>query len=265
MDNKNLKYAAIGVGALAVVGGIYYMFFSSSEETKEEVAQSDEMTYDKLKEQMIAEISTKKGVTKMDGGKLSEEFLLNVFYILTKYTALAKTTEDSDSFNKRIEALKNDNHAEYEKLRKEHDLEENTRMQELQSKVFTEFDTTEQEYMVSFQSNARSPPFLLKMQQLQNQVVEEVQKRNPEEGLPEGLTKEKSMEIRDFARSKTQSMVQDLQRKHPNQAEFNERFMFEVSKLDDIIFLTYGFKNTDVLKAFQKYNLIPNQGQQMGL
>lgn len=31
---------------------------------------------------------------------------------------------------------------------------------------------------------------------------------------------------------------------------------FEIAKLDDIIYLQYEYKNTEVIKAFEKYNLL---------
>lgn len=210
----------------------------------------------------LAEIKSKNTIAKKDGAKINGEFILNVFYVLTKYTALSKLIENEESFNQRIEALREGNDEEYERLRRETDNDENNKMQQLQDIAMADFDTNEQEYVNGYQSNLMQQSFIIKMQTLQQEIVNDLS-RPGDNDIPEELTKEKAIEIRDFAKTETQKTLMQLQSTMTNQAEFQEKFMFEVSKLDDIIFIKYGFKNTDVLKAFQHYNLIPNQGGQM--
>jgi hypothetical protein len=263
MENNTVKYIAIGAAAVAVIGGIYYFMKSENDTEAVEAAVEQALTYDALITEMKQDISKMNTVPKYDGGRLSENYLLNVFYVLSKYTALAKLCESEASFNARIEALKEGKDAEYATLRRQTDQEEAKRMEEMQAIVFKEFDCTETEYMSGYQANFYKPQFVQRMQELQQKVVEDVQTRSPEAELPAGLTKEKAEEIRDFAKAQTQNVILQLQSTMTNQNDFNEKFMFEVSKLDDVIFLKYGFKNTDVLKAFQKYNLIPNQGPAM--
>ena len=81
--------------------------------------------------------------------------------------------------------------------------------------------------------------------------------------LPEGLTLEKAKEIRDYAQTETQKILAQVQAQGGNQQNFQEKFLFEVSKLDDIIFIKYGFRNTEVLKSFHKFNLVPGQKSNM--
>jgi hypothetical protein len=257
MDTKKVAtYAGITAAVLLAGAGIYY-FATQGEAEAEKVPQK---TFDQLVEEMRAEIAKSKNVEKMDGAKISGEFILKVFHVLTKYTAVAKILDNEDAFNKRIEALREGNNEEYEKLRKETDAEENKRMQHLQDVAMADFGTTENEYIQGYQGNLLQPAFIQKMQGLQTEIVKEIQTLNPDDELPEALTKEKAIEIRDFAKAETQKKIMELQSTMTNQNEFQEKFMYEVSKLDDVIFINYGFKNTDVLKAFQQFNLIPKQG-----
>ena len=231
-----------------------------AEEVKEQTQTG--LTYDELMEKLKTEINSLKDTPKMDGTKLSEEFILNVYEVMTKYTTLFKICEDESGFQKRIELLKEGKDSEYEQLRRQMDAEQVQKMQDLQNEVFTQFGTNEAEYMTGYQSHAFKPGFAAKLQETQKKVVEQVQKSDENADLPDGLTKEVAEEIRDYAKSETQKTLRELQSTITNQNEFQEKFMFAVSKLDDEIYIKYGFKNTDVLKAFQTYKLIPNQGQQ---
>ena len=221
------------------------------------------MTSAELKNAMVDEIEALKNVpSKFDAsGILTEESVLSLFYILNKYTTFFKICEDEESFQKRISLLKSGNDEEYKKSRDEYDLEEQKKIDVVQKEIFEGFGCSENDYMQGYQRCSTKPEFVRKMQVLQHKVVEEVQSANNVD-LPEGLTKEKAQEIRDFAKQKTQSIVMGLQRTETDQQVFNQKFMFEVSKLDDVIYMNYGYKNTDVLKAFQTYNLIPKQPQQ---
>lgn len=258
MPNKTQILIA-GVGAFALIGGLYYMLSrGESEEVKEEVPSG--MTYEELIEKLKQEVASMANTPKMDGTKLSEQFILNVYEVMTKYTTLFKICEDESGFQKRIDLLKEGKDAEYETLRRELDADQVQKMQELQNEVFAQFETNENEYMNGYQSHAFKPGFAAKLQETQKKVVEQVQKNDNGADLPEGLTKEKAEEIRDFAKAETQKTLRELQSTMTNQNEFQEKFMFAVSKLDDVIYIKFGFKNTDVLKAFQHFRLIPNQG-----
>lgn len=266
MDSKkNAIILGAAAAAVAVLGTALYYFFNKqeTEEAKTET-KSAELTVEDIKKNMLDEIEKMKSTDKRDGTKLTQDYILNIFYILTKYTALAKISEDNKSFEKRIEVLKTGDSEGYEKIRKQWDEEENKKMQEIQSVIFDKFETNDVEYMTSYQSHIMKPTFIQKMQTLQQKVVDEVQNINPEVDVPEALTKEVAEEIRDYAKESTQKVLQRLQTTCKNQQEMSDKFMFEVSKLDDDIYIKYGYKNTIVLKAFQKYNLIPKQGQAMG-
>lgn len=258
-ESNTIKYALAGVGALAIVGGLYYMYVASGSETSKEEAKAEPLTYEQLIENMKAEISKDKDLPKMDGAKLSEEYVLSVYRILTKYTTLFKINEDDSNFGDRIKLLKEDKNEEYEKTRREQDAEQAKKMQEIQDLVFAEYGSSTQEYMTGYQSHAFKPEFAAKTQKIQNEIVTQVQGTDEEREPPAGLTKELAEEIRDFAKVETQKVLMQLQSTVTDQYQFQEKFMFEVSKLDDVIFVKYGFKNTDVLKAFQFYKLIPNQ------
>lgn len=260
MDKDNtIKYVLAGVGALALVGGLYYMFVANKGETESEEVK-EEMSFEILVEKMKAEIEKDKDLPKMDGTKFSEEYVLSIYRILTKYTTLFKIWEDDSNFNHRIELLKDGKEKEYEQTRRDQDAEQAKKMQEIQDIVFAAYGSSTQEYMTGYQSHAFKPDFAAKTQKIQNEIVLEVQGGDDETAPPAGLTKEIAENIRDFAKVETQKALMQLQSTITDQYQFQEKFMFEVSKLDDVIFIKYGFKNTDVLKAFQYYKLIPNQG-----
>ena len=264
-SKKNVLILGAAAAGVALLGAALYYIFSKHENEEAQIeTKSEELSIDEIKKTMNAEIEKMKNTEKKDGTKLTQDYILNIFYVLTKYTALAKISEDNKSFEKRIEVLKTGNNEEYEKIRKQWDEEENKKMQEIQSIIFDKFETNDVEYMTSYQTHIMKPAFIQKMQTLQQKVVDEVQNINPEVDVPEALTKEVAEEIRDYAKESTQKVLQHLQSTCKNQQEMSDKFMFEVSKLDDDIYIKYGYKNTVVLKAFQKYNLIPKQGQTMG-
>lgn len=265
MESNKSYWIAGALGGVIVVGGLLWYLNSSDNEVEAETVKSSnqkELTYEELLKQLKVEIVELKNVEKMDGSKLSTDYLLNIFYVLTKYSSLSKMCLDEESFNERIQALKDGNETKYDELRRKADEEEAKHLQDLQNTVFNEFDSNEQEYVSALQASMMNPRFNQRMQESQSKITHEVQNRTPKSELPAGLDREKALEIRDFAKQQTQKTIMELQSKITNQNEFNQKFMYEVSKLDDIIYLKYGFKNTDVLKAFQHYNLIPNQANQ---
>jgi hypothetical protein len=261
MESKTewAKYALAGGLALVTIGGLYYMF--SGGKTEEEIEEEEDgMTEENLKESMMKEIAELKTAQKMKDKVLSEEYILNIFYILNKYTTLFKLCEDKQSLEERVAYLREKNSQKYEEVRKQQDLAETDKMEALQKQVFEEFGCTENDYVTGYQTHSNNPAFGAKMMEYQKNVVNSMQEQN-KKSLPESLTKEVAQEIRDFAKNETQRILRNLQSTETDQTAFNEKFMFEVSKLDDVIYLKYGFKNTDVLKAFHEYNLIPSQNQ----
>lgn len=261
MDSKKLAIIGGITAGIVLVGGLAY-FMMSGDQVEEETKDEKE-TFDDLLDKMKAEIKKRNTSPKLDNGRINGDYLINVFYILSKYTAMVKLVEDQDAVNTRVELLRAGKDAEYEKVRRETEEEDNKKMETIQNIAMTEFDITEQEYQMGYQTNVLNPSFIQKLNDVQGEIVREIQSVNPDEGLPEGLTREKAVEIRDFAKEQTQKKLIELQRSVTNQSELQEKFMFEVAKLDDVILMKYGFKNTDVLKAFTKYNLIPKQNSQM--
>lgn len=264
MDSKKVAIiAGVTAGVLIAGYGIYYIFSGDEEDETVNSTSKPQKTFEELLVEIKAEAEKLKNVEKMSEGKMNEDYIVNVFYILTKYVAVLKTLDNNELFEKRIEALKNEQHAEYRKLRVEHDALESKRMTEIQNTILGEFGITELEYTQGYQNSLTSPSFTQKMQAKQTEVVQEVQSMNPDEELSEDLTKEVAIEIRDFAKKLTQETIYKLQATITDQQRFQEEFMFEISKLDDIIYVKYGFKNTEVLKAFKKYNLVPQAGAPM--
>ena len=113
-SKRNWIIAGAGAALIAAIG-IAYFLNRKTEVEEEKATEGKELTLDDIKSKMLAEIEKMKSTEKKDGTKLSQEYILNIFYILTKYTALAKICEDNKSFEKRIEVLKSGNDAEYEK------------------------------------------------------------------------------------------------------------------------------------------------------
>lgn len=89
--------------------------------------------------------------------------------------------------------------------------------------------------------------------------MEEIKEFQPKTEIPEDLTIEKAKEIRKNVQSETQKVMTQLQMQGLPPNEFQEKFMKEIARLDDMVYIKYGFKNNEVLEAFQKYKLIPTR------
>jgi hypothetical protein len=53
--------------------------------------------------------------------------------------------------------------------------------------------------------------------------------------------------------------MQQIDKQARSQTEYRSLFMFELMKLDDIIYLQYGFKKEVVIEAFTKHSIITPQ------
>ena len=108
MESNTARYIVIGAAAAAIVGGIFYIVRSSSK------AGVNKRLLIEMKEEVSKIVPVPK-YSHADG-PLSDEYLLNVFYILTKYVALVQPCENEATFRARIQALKNGDDAKYETL-----------------------------------------------------------------------------------------------------------------------------------------------------
>mmetsp|Transcript_29468 Transcript_29468/g.26044 ORF Transcript_29468/g.26044 Transcript_29468/m.26044 type:complete len:268 (+) Transcript_29468:2-805(+) len=262
-QDNTLKYLSLGIGALALAGGAYYLLSSSSEceEVKAEIkAEFEKLTFSSLKTQLVEEISKIKDIAKMSGDKLSEEFMTNVFEILRRNITLAQTIEEDETFNKRIGFLKEKNDTEYNRVRQENTKDQEKKLKEITDIIYKELGFTEEEYSKGFQAYAFNPAFANKLKQIEAKVSLEIQNSGSTE-LPSNLTLEKAKEIRAFAQEQTKKILAIVQASAASQDEFQSKFLSEVSKLDDIIYIEFGFRNTEVLKSFHHYKLVPQAGE----
>lgn len=125
----------------------------------------------------------------------------------------------------------------------------------------------EQDYVFSLNYHSKNPQFKKDLLQIQGELTTELfseEELNPT--IPEELTKEKAIEIKDFAKENTERVLRELPQKYRDPATLQDEISFEVAKLDDIIYVKFGYKNKVVLEAFKHYNLLPQQpGQAMNM
>lgn len=119
----------------------------------------------------------------------------------------------------------------------------------------------EQDYVFSLNHLSKNPEFKQELISIQEKISKELfdeEYTNPT--IPEDLDVSKAMEIRDFARETTNKILQDYSQliKDPNQLQ--DKISFEVSKLDDVIYLKYGYRNKVIIKAFEKYGILERKG-----
>jgi hypothetical protein len=116
----------------------------------------------------------------------------------------------------------------------------------------------EQDYVFSLNYHSKNPETKVKMLKIQEDISNEL--FTPEEinpVVPESLTKEKTIEIRNFARDKTSEIMQQSQKGAKDQNQLQDILSFEIAKLDDVIYIEFGYKNKVVIEAFKKYDLLP--------
>lgn len=120
----------------------------------------------------------------------------------------------------------------------------------------------EQDYVFSLNHHSKDPKTKEKMIKIQGEISHEL--FTPEEinpVVPESLDEKTTIEIRDFARNKTNEIMQQSPKDAKDQYQLQDILSFEIAKLDDVIYLEFGYKNKVVIEAFKKYNLLP-KGQE---
>ncbi|CAI2378609.1 unnamed protein product [Moneuplotes crassus] len=254
---SNLKYLALGVVAAAAAGAFVYFTVNNEAEEEEDVQEAqEELTLDRVKEMLNEDIEKLKTIEMKDVHGLTHPFLFEVFRVLKKYVTLVQSIDGETQFEQRIQLLKDGNEEEYAKLKETINKENDEKIKEITTTLYQELDFTDLDYATGIQKNAYNPEFSKKLQEIDKEVVEEIQTYHPTNELPEDLTIEKAKEIRVFVQKETQKKLNELQSLGLPQAQFHEKFVKEIAKLDDIIYIKFGFKNKEVLQAFNKYRLI---------
>lgn len=114
----------------------------------------------------------------------------------------------------------------------------------------------EQDYIMSLNYHASKQEFKEEMVTVQNNLSKELFGNLDDISIPESLTREVATEIRDFARSSTNEVIVSLSKQIKDQNVLQDSIAYEIAKLDDVIYLKYGYKNKEVIKAFEKYQLL---------
>ena len=109
----------------------------------------------------------------------------------------------------------------------------------------------DQDYVISLNFHLQKEVFKNKLIDIQNKVSLEIFGEDYDK-IPESLTKEKAIEIRDYARIETSRILNELSRKFADQNMLQRQANFEITKLDDISYIKYGYTSREVLKAFEK-------------
>jgi len=221
--------------------------------------------YDELTEELSKiEVPAKQKITndKSTSGLnvYGEDFTIKVYYILSKYATRMKKSLNEKSFLNRIEFLRNEDHGAYATEFHNGEKEEAVELKRITGDIMRLLKIIESDYVISMNYHSRKPEFKSKMMQIQGSISKEIfteDEISPK--IPESLDEEKATEIRDFARQTTNKIISDLTSTIKDQSVLNDRMTFEISKLDDVIYLKYGFKNKEVIKAFEKYSLLGNQ------
>ena len=109
----------------------------------------------------------------------------------------------------------------------------------------------DQDYVISLNFHLQKEVFKNKLIDIQNKVSLEIFGEDYDK-IPESLTKEKAIEIRDYARIETSRILNELSKKFADQNMLQRQANFEITKLDDISYIKYGYTSREVLKAFEK-------------
>lgn len=192
----------------------------------------------------------------------SEKFTLKLYYLLSKYATKMKKTIEERAFETRIELLRKGLHQEYEKEYYAVEKEEMESLKNITQAVLSGLKIMEQDYIISLNFHSNSDKFKEQLLKIQQEISIEVFGDTLEAQVPESLNKELTEEIRDFARNSTNKIMEDASRTYKDQAILQEKLQFEIAKLDDVIYVEYGYRNKEVIKAFEKYNLLPKHEAQ---
>ena len=131
MDRKVIPISAIFIVGLSAY--IYYKY-NKPVQVKRRVGLH---TFEEIKAMATEEC---KGVEKSpkdpETFTFSPEYTLQVFYLLTKYVAMAKMSAQEDSFWKRIKLLDNGDEADYREFKSNEEVEETELAKRIKEHVF---------------------------------------------------------------------------------------------------------------------------------
>ena len=89
--------------------------------------------------------------------------------------------------------------------------------------MFEHLNITEQEYVHSYRKHSETPEFKAALDSKDTQVEKEVY---PED-VPEELTREKAIEIKEYAQKETQRIMNELTRSGASPIELQQNIQFE--------------------------------------
>ena len=181
---------------------------------------------------------------------------MKVYYLLSKYATRVKRSLSETSFNKKIRFLKEEEEEEYKKEFYKNQREEAQELDRVTNMILTKLRMMEQDYILSLNYHSEKPDFKAKLIKIQESISEELFGNVDQNKIPDELTKEVATKIRDFAKETTNQIIMDASQKIKDPNLLQERIKYEVARLDDIIYVKFGFKNKDVIKAFEKYELL---------
>lgn len=175
-----------------------------------------------------------------------------MYYLLSKYATRLKKSITESAFKEKIRLLRNNDNQGYAKEFYRAENDEIKELKELTKKILSHLKIMEQDYIISLNHHSKNQEFLLKIQSTQEEISKEIFGDTLDTEMPESLTEKVATEIRDFARDTTNQIIRDLSSRITDQAVLQEKISFEIAKLDDIIYVKYGYTNKEVIKSFEK-------------
>ncbi|CAI2376213.1 unnamed protein product [Moneuplotes crassus] len=269
MDKKDSILSPIligsGIAVAALCGVGLYLYLSKNEEEEESRHLSREAILEKLDEELKSIVKPEKISAEQNGAQsgmkiYDQEFSKIVYKTLSKYATMMKHSLNSQSFEQKIEMLRDEDDEGYRKIFFESEKEEISALKKVTDKVLKGIGIMEQDYVFSLNYHSKDAEFKKELMAIQEELTQELftdDEINPP--LPDDLTAEVAQEIKDFAKESTERVLRELPQKFRDANILQNEISFEVAKLDDVIFVKYGYKNKVVLEAFRKYNLLPQQ------
>jgi hypothetical protein len=253
------SYLGLGAGAVALTAIGVYLYVNSEDDEAIKGIETREAIYKELEEELSKIKKPKKGVhndpNETNTIVYNKEFTLKVYYLLSKYATRMKKSISDQSFNKKVRYIREENEEAYKKEFYKNEKEESVELKEVTNVLLTKLKLMEQDYIMSLNFHSDKPGFKDTLIKTQGDISKELFGEDLHQ-VPEDLDREKATEIRDFARETTNKIIMELSQTIKDQGILQDRISFEIAKLDDIIYVKYGYKNKEVIKAFEKYELL---------
>lgn len=132
-------------------------------------------------------------------------------------------------------------------------------------KILKDLDIEIMEYANSLNHYSLDKQFVKELDWIETKAVKKLLADEPTPDIPEDLTIEVAKQIQMYAQKKICKILSELEETHKDPIVLKNESFFGMKKVDDLVFVKYGYQSKVVMAAFQEYCLVQKHLEVSGL